>query len=70
MADMEGYAFKLVCVDENNPLEYRVLTDENFEDLDKIHEFIQRHIHEHNPDFTKWMLIPFRKLNVVVGGSV
>lgn len=62
---MENYYYKLVCVDENDPLEYRILEEENLENLEKVHAFVARHIEKHSPDATKWILIPFRKHHVM-----
>ena len=32
--------FKVVCIDENNPFEYRILEDFNCNDLESVHEFV------------------------------
>ena len=63
---MDNYYYKLVCVDETNPMGYRVLNDENFDSLDAVHEFVQRHINEYIPNLVKWMLMPFKKDEVRV----
>lgn len=67
---MNKYYYKLVCVDENNPVSgYRVLTDELFDNLDDVHEFVQNNINQYYPELTKWMLLPFRKDEVKVNGK-
>lgn len=40
---MEGnqYFFKLVCVDETNPLAYEVLEDVNMRTLDEVHRYVE-----------------------------
>lgn len=65
----DEYFYKLVCIDESNPLEYTVLLEENVDTLDKVHELVEKHIHEYIPNMVKWMLIPFRKDSVVIGES-
>lgn len=61
---MSNYYFKLVCVDEQNPLEYEVLEDVNLDDLDAVHKYVVDHIKNHTPETNKWMLLPMRKQNV------
>ena len=58
---MEDYYFKLVCVDEQHPLGYRVLEDENLGNLDDVHKYVEEHIECHHLDSIKWMLIPMKK---------
>ena len=63
---MDAYYFKLVCVDETNPLEYEILEDMNIGSLDDVHRFVKEHIKDHQPDRTKWMLLPFKK-DAIIG---
>ena len=49
--------YKLVCVDESDPLEYKVITDVNRSTLDDIHEYVKEHIGQYA--HAKWMLIPY-----------
>lgn len=58
---MSGYYFKLVCVDDNNPIEYCVLEDVNIENLEEVHKYVIDHIKKHTPEHSKWMLIPIKK---------
>lgn len=58
---MNNYYFKLVCVDEQNPLEYDVLEDVNLNDLGDVHKYVEEHIKNHTPEHMKWMLIPMKK---------
>lgn len=58
---MGEFFFKLVCVDETNPLEYEVLEDVNVGCLDDVHKFVTEHIGNYQPDKTKWMLLPMKK---------
>lgn len=58
---MDRYYFKLVCVDEQNPLEYGVLEDVNIDNLEDVHKYVVEHIDNHSPENVKWMLIPMLK---------
>lgn len=62
MKIMEKYYFKLVCVNENNPLEYEVLEDVNVATLNEVHAYVVNRINKHtHPELTKWMLLPIKK---------
>lgn len=63
---MSNYYFKLVCVDEQNPLEYEVLEDVNLNDLEAVHKYVIEHIASHSPETNKWMLLPMKKSNVKI----
>ena len=55
---MEGRVFyKLVCVDESDPLEYQTLEDINCGCLEEVHEYVTKNIGKHKN--AKWMLLPF-----------
>lgn len=58
---MSKYYFKLVCVCEQDPLEYAVLEDVNLDNLDDVHKYVENHIKDHSPEGIKWMLIPMKK---------
>lgn len=61
---MNSYYFKLVCVDEQNPLEYEILEDVNLDNLDAVHKYVEEHIASHSPETNKWMLLPMKKQNI------
>lgn len=61
---MEGYFFKLVCIDDTNPIEYCVLEDTNKKTLNEVHDFVSEHIKKHTPENSKWLLMPMRMQNV------
>ena len=61
---MSNYYFKLVCVDEQNPLEYEVLEDVNLDSLDDVHKYVEDHIKDHTPETNKWMLLPMKKQKI------
>lgn len=48
--------FKLVCVDENDVFEYKILEDVNKATLDEVHIFVEQNIHKHKN--AKWLLLP------------
>lgn len=57
---MEGYFFKLVCIDDTNPIEYCVLEDVNVATLEDVHNFVVKNIYNHTPENSKWLLMPMR----------
>lgn len=63
---MDNYYFKLVCVDEQNPIGYHVLEDINLDNLEDVHKYVVKHIINHSLDTIKWMLIPMMKPNVAI----
>ncbi len=62
---MDNCYFKLVCVDEQDPLGYNVLEDVNLSDLEEVHQYVEMHINDHSPNTVKWMLIPMQKSKVI-----
>ena len=63
---MDQYYYKLVCVDEANPLEYTILEEKNLDNLDAIHDFVKEHMDEHLTKRAKWILLPFKKEDFTV----
>lgn len=61
---MEDYYFKLVCVNEKDPIEYHVLEDTNVKTLDEAHDFVLKNINKHISRGAKWLLIPISKKSV------
>lgn len=61
MNDPSHYAYKIVCVDETNPLEYEVLEDVNVSNLEEAHKQVVDRISRHNIINTKWILLPIPK---------
>ena len=60
----DEYFYQLVCVDNTNPLEFHILVDECIDDLDQIQDIIQKYKDTYIPEFTKWILTPFKKINI------
>jgi len=58
---MNNYYFKLVCIDDTNPIEFCVLEDVNVDNLDEVHNFVVNNIKNHPPEQTKWLLMPLIK---------
>lgn len=68
MLEKNDYFFKLVCLDETNPFHYSVLEEENFNNIQDLHKYIDDHIDDHHPEFSKWILLrPSKKklLNMI-----
>ena len=61
------YYFQLVCVDEEHALAgYRVLNQEWIGNLEDVHDYVEKHLNDHSPEHTKWILLPYRKDEVNV----
>lgn len=54
--DMEQF-FRVVCVDEGNPFEYKVLEDANKGTLTEVHKFLDDNYYKHCGAGVKWMLL-------------
>ena len=59
---MENYYFKVVCIDDTNPLEFMVIEDKNLGTLDDVHNFISERILQNDPTRAKWILLPMQKM--------
>lgn len=63
---LSNYYFRLVCVDEQNPIQYSVLEDESIDNLDAVHDYVKKHFASHIPELTKWILIPIVKKDISI----
>lgn len=63
---MKNYYFKLVCIDDQDPLEYNVLFDINLGNLDDVHTFVVRNINKNMGKRPKWILIPLLKEEITI----
>ena len=54
---MEQKFLKIVCIDESDPMEYRILEEANRGNLQEVHEFIKERYDKHKG--AKWMMLPF-----------
>ncbi len=57
----KNFAFKIVCVDENNPLEYSVLDETNKGSIEEICNYLQENYHKFDMNNCKWIIIPIAK---------
>lgn len=53
----EKVFYKIVCVSENDPFEYKVLEDVNRGSLEEVHEYVKENIKKYKN--AKWMLLPY-----------
>ncbi len=56
-----NYAFKIVCLDENNPIEYSILDEKNVGDMNEVCKYISRNYKKFNLDVCKCIIIPIHK---------
>ncbi len=56
-----NYAFKIVCLDENNPLAYSILDEANVGDMKEVCEYISQNYKRFNLDVCKCIIIPIAK---------
>lgn len=52
----ENVFFKLVCLDDTDPFEYKIHMDLNRASLEEIHEIVKNNIG--NYQTAKWLLLP------------
>ena len=67
---MENYYFRLICVDEQNPIYYHVLVDETLGTLEDVHKYVKKNIENNIQNMSKWMLIPIKKQELIIHGAV
>ena len=65
MSGKNEYFFRLICLDETNPLHYSILEEENFGNIQDLHEYMDNHIDDHHPDRSKWILLRQSKTNLL-----
>lgn len=53
---VEKEFLKIVCVDESDPLEYKILEDANRSSLQEVHEFISSRYDKHKG--ARWIMYP------------
>lgn len=56
-----NYAFKVVCLDENNPIEYLVLDEVNKGTMEEVCAYLKENYNRFNMDNCKWIIIPISK---------
>lgn len=55
---MEYDYLRLVCVDEGDPFEYKILEDTNKSSLTEVHNFLDENYQKHHGSGVKWILFP------------
>lgn len=58
-----NYAFKIVCLDENNPIEYSILDEVNVGDIGEVCKYLKENYNKFNLSVCKWTIIPIYKSN-------
>ena len=55
------YAFKIVCLDENNPIDYSILDYVNKSDINEVCNYLQENYKKFDMDNCKWIILPISK---------
>lgn len=55
---MEKDFIKVVCIDESDPLEYKVLEDRNVGSLNELFQFLNSKYSKHTEVGIRWLLLP------------
>lgn len=55
---MEKDFIKVVCIDESDPLEYKVLEDKNVGSLNELHQFLDKKYPQYIDNGIRWLLLP------------
>lgn len=61
---MEEYFYKIVCVADQDPLEFLVTEDKNLGTLEQVHKYVLENIKKYIPENTKWILIPMKRMKI------
>lgn len=56
-----NYAFKIVCVDENNPVAYTILDEVNKGNMLETCKYLQDNYSDYDLNKCKWIIIPIPK---------
>lgn len=57
----EQFAFKIVCVDENDPIEYKILDDINKDNITEVCQYLKSHYTDYDMNNCKWIILPICK---------
>ncbi len=55
---MERNFVRVICVDESDPMEYKILEDVNKGTLDEVHTFLEETYYKHIGSGIRWLLLP------------
>lgn len=61
MNNFNSYAFKIVCVDEFNPIRYHVLDDINKDNITEVCQYLKSNYYNFDLSKCKWIIIPIPK---------
>lgn len=50
--------FRVICIDESDPLEYKIVEDVNKGSLDDVHKFLDENYEKHHGNGIRWLLLP------------
>lgn len=54
---MENEFLKVVCIDEGDPMEYKILEEANRANLAEVHGFLQENFYRHKGPGIRWLLL-------------
>ena len=49
---------RIICIDESDPLEYRILEDSNKGSVDEVNIFLKDNYSKHKGVGIRWLLLP------------
>ena len=55
---MQKEFIRIICIDESDPMEYKILEDSNKGNLDEIHSFLEKNYTKHKGVGIRWLLLP------------
>ena len=61
--DSSEYAFKIVCLDENNPFGYKILDEVNKDNITEVCQYLKARYADFDMDVCKWVILPIRKIS-------
>ena len=61
MNNSNEYAFKIVCLNENNPIEYMILDETNKSDINEVCKYLQENYKKFDMSNCKWIILPISK---------
>lgn len=57
----ENYSFKIVCLDENNPIRYSILDEIILGSIDEVCTYFKDNYDKFDLEVCKWVVIPIYK---------
>ena len=56
------FAFKIVFIDENDPIEYKILDEVNKDNITEVCQYLKQRYNDFDLESCKWMIIPIPKV--------